>query len=106
LAKGAIVLETIGVRRASDDWFARCAQGLRFGSLAQSIVKDNDVRPFRVAFVILGLWNEAIGDVRFFFVFNEIADVMPFLLDLPGNVSDQAGEGGKEESFFVHVMGG
>ena len=105
LAEGAVVFEIVGVRRAADDGLAGGAQGLGLGALAEGVVEDDNVGPLAVFFVVGGLGDETIGDIAFLLVFDEVADFVAFLDDLPGNVSDEAGERGKEEFLFFHEKG-
>jgi hypothetical protein len=92
LAEGAVVLKIVGVGATADDRFSGRAEGLCFAALAQRIVKNNDIGPFDVFFVIAGLGDKTVGDVPFLFIFDVIADLVTFFDDLPGNVSDEAGE--------------
>ena len=71
--------------------------------MAESVVEDDDVGPLGVAFPIVGFGNEAVGDVALFFGFDVVADVVAFFENLPGDVTDEAGEGDKEKFAFVHL---
>ena len=106
LAEGAIVFEIVGVGSAADDGFAGGAKSLRAGALAEGVVEDDDIGPIGgVFFPVFGFGDEAISDVTFFFVFNEIADVVTFFEDLPGNVADETGERSKKKFSFIHEEG-
>jgi hypothetical protein len=70
--------------------------------LAERIVEDNNVRPLGVLFPLLGFGDKTVGDVVLFFGFDVIADIVAFLEDLPGDVTDETGERNKEEFTFVH----
>ncbi len=73
-----------------------------FGALAECVVEDDDVGPLGVFFPVDGFLDKTVGDVAFFFVIDVIADVVTFLENLPGNVTDQTGEGNKKKFTFVH----
>lgn len=75
--------------------------GLGFGSLAECVVEDDDVCPFRVAFPILGFEDEAGGDVALFFGFDVVANVVALLENLPGDITDKTGERDEEKFAFV-----
>ncbi len=102
LAEGAVVFEIVGVGRAADDRLSGGAESLGFGALAEGVVEDDDVGPLAIFFVVAGFGDEAVGDVAFFFVFDEVADFVAFLDYLPGDVADQAGERDEEKFLFVH----
>ena len=78
-------------------------RALSFGALAESVVEDDDVGPFGVALPVFGFGDEAVGDVALFFGFDVVADVVAFLENLPGDVTDEAGERDKEKFAFVHL---
>jgi len=105
LAKRTIVFEIVSVWCTAYDGFAAGAEGLGFGALAEGIVEDDDVGPLGVFFPVQGLGYEAFGDVALFFVVNVVADFVTFLSDLPGDISDEAGERNKEKFSFVHELG-
>jgi hypothetical protein len=102
LTEGAIVFEAVGVRRAADDGFAGGAESLGFGALAESVVEDDDVGPFGVFFPVFGFGDKAIGNVTLFFGFDVVTDVVAFLVNLPGDVTDEARERDEEKFTFVH----
>ena len=102
LAEGAIVFESVGVGGTTDDGLAGGAKGLGFGALTEGIVEDDNVRPLGVLFPILGFGDKTVGNVALFFGFDVVANVVAFLEDLPGDVTDKTGERNKEEFTFVH----
>ena len=89
--------------RAADDGLARGAKSLGFGALAESVVEDDDIGPLGVALPVFGFGDEAVGDVALFFGFDVIADVVAFLENLPGDVTDESGERDKEKFAFFHL---
>ena len=103
LAKGAVVFKAIRVFGAADDGLAGGAESVSFGALAKSVIENDDVGPLGIAFPILGFGNEAVGDVALFFRFDVVANVVAFLENLPGDVTDETGEGDKEKFAFVHL---
>src|SRR4029077_18959099 len=90
---------------AADYGFSGGAEGLRFSTLAEGVVEDDDVGPLAIFFVAAGFGDKAVGDVAFFFVFDVIADFVAFLDYLPGDVADQAGKGNEKKFIFVHERG-
>jgi len=46
--------------------------------------------------------DKTVGDVALLFGFDEVADVVAFLENLPGDVTDETGERNKEKFTFVH----
>ena len=102
LAEGAIVLEAIRVGRAADHLFAGFAQRFGLFALAERIVEDDDVGPVGVLFPVLGLGDEAVADVFFLFVSDEIANLVAFLRNLPGDVADESRERHEQEILLLH----
>jgi len=102
LAKGAVVFELVAVGRAADYQFSLCPQCLSLFALAQGVVEYDDVRPVLVLFLVLGLRDEAVGDIAFLLVGDEIMDFVTLLRYLPGDVADQAGQGYKQKILLVH----
>src|SRR5262249_24315571 len=88
LAEGAVVFQLICVGGATYDFLSFGAQGLRFFTLSQSVIKDDDVRPFGVFLRVFGFGYKAIGNIGFFFLVDVVADFVSFFGNLPGNVAD------------------
>ena len=76
LAEGAVVLEAVGVLRATDDGLAAGAKSAGFDALAERVIENDDVGPLGVALPVLGFGDEAVGDVALFFGFDVVADVV------------------------------
>ena len=68
-----------------------------FGALAERVVENDDVGPVDVFLPIVGLGDEAVGDVALFFVADVIADFVAFFEDLPGDVADESGQRDKQK---------
>src|SRR5215472_15850987 len=102
LAKRAVIFEFVAVGSTADYQFSASAQRLRLFALTQGVVEDDDVGPLLVLLPILGLRDEAVGDIAFLLVGDKIADFVALLGHLPGDVADQAGERYKQEILFVH----
>ena len=73
------------------------AQRLRLLALAERVVEDDDVRPVDFLLPVVDLGHEAVGDVALLLVLDEVADLVAFLHDLPGDVADEAGDRDEEE---------
>jgi len=54
---------------AAADGLTSGSKCLGFGALARVVVKDDDVGPLAIFFVVAGFGDKAVGDVAFFFVF-------------------------------------
>ena len=105
LAEGAIVFKIVGVDSAADDGLASGAKSLGASALAEGVVKDDDIGPFvSVFFPVDGFGDEAVSDVALLFVVDEIADVVTFFKNLPGDVADEAGKRWEKKFSFVHEM--
>jgi hypothetical protein len=102
LTERTIVFQAVRVRRTANDGLAGGAEGLSFSALAESVVEHDDIRPFGVFFPIRGFGDETVGDVALFFSFDVITDVVAFLEDLPGDVTDQTGKRNKKKFAFIH----
>jgi hypothetical protein len=87
LAEGTIVLQAVRIRRAAHDKLALAAQGLRLRALTKRVVEYNDVRPRDLALPIVDLGHEAVGDIAFLGVLDEILDRVTLFGDLPGMIN-------------------
>src|SRR5262249_16344479 len=92
-----VILQLVRVGSAADDRLAARTQLLRFLSLTQSVIEDDDVGPRDVRLPVVRLRHKAVGDVLLLLVGDEVADLVALLDDLPGDVADQARERDEEE---------
>src|SRR5262245_3316382 len=78
LAEGAIVFEPITVGGAADDQLAGLTNSVRLGALAEDIVEHHDVGPVDIALPVVGFRHEAISNLPFLLVADEVPNVMAF----------------------------
>ena len=90
------------IRRAADDRLAFFAQRRGLLALAERVVEHDNVGPVYIFLPVFGFGDEPVSDVVLFFVADEVADLVAFLRDLPGDVADQAGERDEQEILFLH----
>jgi len=102
LTERTIIFEAVRVGRAADDGLARGTERLSLAALAESVVKDDDVGPFGVLFPVFGFGYKPVGDVALFFVVDVVTNIVAFLQNLPGDVTDETGKRDEEEFAFVH----
>ena len=89
LAERPVVLQLVGVRTAADHELAGLAQLLGLGALAEDVVEHDDVGPGYVAHPVVGLGDEAVGELLLVLRLDEELDLVAFFHDLPRDVGDQ-----------------
>src|SRR5262249_21822189 len=103
LPEGAIVLESVRVRRASDHELALCAQRLSLVALAERVVEHNDVGPVHLALPVAHFLHETVGDITPLLILDAIPHFVTFLGHLPGDVADETRNRNEKKLTFVAV---
>ncbi len=98
LAEGAVVLELVGVGAAPHHLLAALAQRLGLRSLPQDVVEHDHVSPVRARLPGVHLGHEAVADLALVFALDEVADLVPLLHHLPGDVTDEPVDGHEQEA--------
>ncbi len=93
LPECTIVFQLVRVGSPADDVFAGITQVLGMLALAEHIVKNYYISPIDVAFPVVDFWYEAVGNRTLRLIANVVLYVAAFLVNLPGDITDQAVKG-------------
>ncbi len=106
LSKGAVVLELVRVGTAAHHQLAGLPQLVCLRPLAQDVVEHDDVGPRHVADPVVGLGDEAVGDLALLLRLDEQLDLVALFDDLPRDVGDQAVERNEQELLLIQGNSG